>query len=50
MIFFSDYKGYKSSNPVVSNVGKFMAFQMARQADLAGVGYGIFLMELEKAK
>jgi Tol biopolymer transport system component len=50
VVFFSDYKGYKSSNPVVSDDGKFMAFQMARQADLAGVGYGIFLMDLEKAK
>lgn len=50
VIFFSDYEGYKSSNPVVSDDGKFMAFQMARQTDLAGVGYGIFIMDLEKAK
>jgi Tol biopolymer transport system component len=50
IIFFSDYEGYKSSNPVVSDDGKYIAFQMAYQADLAGVGYGIFLMDLEKAK
>jgi Tol biopolymer transport system component len=49
MTFFSDYKGYKSSNPVVSDDGKYMAFQMARSTDLAGVGYGIFLMNLEEA-
>lgn len=49
MTFFSDYKGYKSSNPVVSDDGKYMAFQMARSADLAGIGYGIFIMDLEEA-
>jgi len=27
-----------------------LTFHMTRQADLAGVGYGIFLMDLEKAK
>ncbi|MCF7803744.1 MAG: hypothetical protein K9N46_00395 [Candidatus Marinimicrobia bacterium] len=46
--FFSDYKGYKSSNPVVSDDGKYMAFQTAFADDLAGVGYGIFLMDLEQ--
>jgi len=49
MTYFSDYKGYKSSNPVISDDGKYMAFQMALATDLAGIGYGIFLMDLEKA-
>jgi len=48
LTFFSDFKGYKSSNPVISDDGKLMAFQMARSTDLAGVGYGIFIMELKK--
>ncbi|MDD5186309.1 MAG: hypothetical protein PHS84_13710, partial [Paludibacter sp.] len=48
LTYFSDYKGYKSSNPVISDDGKYMAFQMARSADFAGIGYGIFLMKLEK--
>jgi len=48
LTFFSDYKGYKSSNPVISDDGKYMAFQMARSADFAGIGYGIFLMKLTK--
>lgn len=47
MTFFSNYKGYKSSNPVISDDGKYMAFQMARSTDLAGIGYGIFLMKLK---
>jgi hypothetical protein len=48
LTFFSDYDGYKSSNPVISDDGRFMAFQMARSTDLAGIGYGIFIMELKK--
>jgi hypothetical protein len=47
MTNFSDYKGYKSSNPVISDDGKYMAFQLAKSTDLAGIGYGIFIMELK---
>ena len=46
MTYFSDYKGYKSSNPVISDDGKHMAFQLAKSTDLAGIGYGIFIMDL----
>jgi hypothetical protein len=44
---FNDHAGWKASNPVVSRDGRFMAFQVARTADEAGVGYGILLMRLE---
>jgi hypothetical protein len=40
---FNDYDGWKASNPVVATDGKFMAFQVARTTDEAGVGYGIVL-------
>jgi hypothetical protein len=40
---FNDYDGGKASNPVVSTDGRFMAFQLARTTDEAGVGYGILL-------
>jgi len=40
---FNDYEGYKASNPMVSTDGRFMAFQVAKAADEAGVGYGILL-------
>jgi Tol biopolymer transport system component len=50
LTFFSDYPGYKSSNPVVSDDGRFMAFQMAKSSDQAGVGYGIFVLDLKKVK
>lgn len=46
---FSDYPGYKASNPVVSDDGKFIAFQLAKSSEGAGVGHGIFILDLEKA-
>ncbi|MGQ0635213.1 MAG: TolB family protein [Planctomycetaceae bacterium] len=49
LTYFNTYPGYKSSNPVVSDDGRFMAFQMARSRDPAGVGYGIFLYDFTKA-
>lgn len=44
---FTDYKGYKSSNPVVSDDGRYIAFQMARLGDPAGVGRGLFLLDIK---
>ena len=49
MTYFSDYPGYKSSNPVVSDDGRYMAFQMAKSKDQAGVGHGIFIYDFAKA-
>jgi Tol biopolymer transport system component len=43
---FNDYQGWKASNPVVSTDGRYIAFQIARTTDEAGVGYGIVLMRL----
>lgn len=50
LTFFSDYPGYKASNAVISDDGRYMAFQMARSKDLAGVGYGILIYDFAKAK
>jgi hypothetical protein len=44
---FADYPGYKASNPVVSDDGRYMAFQMARLGDAAGVGRGILVFDLQ---
>lgn len=44
---FLDFPGYKASNHVVSDDGRLMAFQLGISGDEAGVGYGVFLMELE---
>ena len=48
LTFFAEYPGYKASNPVVSDDGKYMAFQVARLGDQAGVGRGILVFDLEK--
>ena len=45
---FNDYVGGKASNPVVSTDGKYMAFQVAKTTDPAGVGYGILLYQFKK--
>ena len=49
LTYFSDYPGYKASNPVVSDDGKFIAFQMAKSTEAAGVGHGIFIYDISKA-
>lgn len=45
---FNDYKGWKATNPVVSDDGKYMAFQYAKFGDPAGVGRGILIFDFEK--
>jgi hypothetical protein len=53
LTLFGDYPGYKASNPVVSDDGRFIAFQFAKTGDPAGVGRGILIFDLqmyEKAK
>jgi drug/metabolite transporter (DMT)-like permease len=47
---FSEYPGYKASNPVVSDDGRFIAFQLAKSHEAAGVGHGIFVLDLTRAR
>lgn len=49
LTFFSDMRGYKASNPVVSDDGRYIAFQMARSTDMPGVGRGLFLYDISRA-
>ena len=46
---FTEYEGYKASQGVVSDDGKYLCFQLGKSGDEAGVGYGFFIMDLEKA-
>jgi hypothetical protein len=46
---FNDFPGYKASNGVVSDDGKFMAFQMGHSGDAPGIGHGVFLYDFSKA-
>lgn len=45
---FSDFSGFKASNPVVSDDARFIAFQLAKSSEAAGVGHGIFVLDLTK--
>jgi Tol biopolymer transport system component len=47
LTFFGDYQGYKASNPVVSDDGRYMAFQAAKIGDPAGVGRAILFFDLK---
>lgn len=49
LTYFADVPSYRGSNPVISDDGRYMAFQMARSGEAAGVGFGIFLYDFEKA-
>ena len=49
LTFFSENPRYKASNGVVSDDGRFIAFQMGRAGEAAGIGHGIFLLDLTKA-
>ena len=46
---FADVPTYRASNPVVSDDGRYMAFQMGRSGVAAGIGYGLFLYDFTKA-
>jgi Tol biopolymer transport system component len=47
---FTEYKGYKASQGVVSDDGKFLCFQIGKSGDEAGVGYGFYVMNLKEAE
>jgi hypothetical protein len=46
---FNDHAGYKASNGVVSDDGRYLAFQMGFSGDEPGIGHGIFVMDLAKS-
>ena len=50
LTYFNNNKIYKASNPVISDDGKFMALQIPKVGEPPGVGNGIFIYDLEKAK
>ncbi len=46
---FSEVGVFRGTNPAISDDGRYMAFQMARADQQAGVGYGILIMDLKAA-
>lgn len=49
LTYFSDFRGYKATQGVVSDDGRYLCFQIGKSGDEAGVGYGFFIMDLEAA-
>ncbi len=47
LTFFSDVEGYRSSNPVISDDGMYMAFQASKSGTAPGYGCGIYIMKLD---
>lgn len=46
LTYFSESGKYKASNPVVSDDGRFIAFQVPRVGEIAGIGHGIYILDL----
>jgi hypothetical protein len=46
---FTAFAGWKATQPVVSDDGRWMLFQIGKSGDEAGQGYGIFLYDLTQA-
>lgn len=49
LTYFTDYKGYKANQGVVSDDGRYMCFQIGKANQEAGVGFGFFIMDLKEA-
>ncbi len=47
---FTDYKGYKANQGIVSDDGKYLCFQIGKDDQEAGVCFGFFIMDLEEAE
>ena len=49
LTYFSESGKFIGDNPVVSDDGRYVAFQLSRAGSEAGVGSGIYILDLEKA-
>ncbi len=48
--YFNEKGEFKATNPVVSDDGKFMAFMVARCEEMAGIGHGIYILDIKNMK
>ena len=46
--YFNQGGKFKASNPVVSDDGKFIAFMVPHVNDVAGIGHGIYILDVKK--
>lgn len=47
LTYFNVNGKYKATNPVISDDGKFMAFMVALCEEMAGIGHGIYIFDIE---
>lgn len=50
LTYFTDLEGYRSSNPVISECGNFMAFQASYYGAQAGHGCGLYIFDFKQHK
>ncbi len=48
LTYFNEGQMYKATNPVVSDDGRYIAFTVAGSHEVAGIGHGIYVLDLEK--
>jgi hypothetical protein len=48
LTYFNENGRFKATNPVVSDDGKFIAFMVARTQEMAGIGHGIYVLDIEQ--
>jgi len=48
LTYFSDVKGFRASNPVVRDDGRFLVFQASEANSNAGAGCGLYLFDIDK--
>lgn len=49
MTWFNEARIWKATNPVASDDGRYFAFQVAKVKEMAGVGHGVYLYDLQEA-
>jgi len=49
LTYFTNYRGYKANQGVVSDDGRYLAFQIGKADQEAGVGFGFLIMDLQEA-
>jgi hypothetical protein len=49
LTYFTDYKGYKANQGVISDDGKYLSFQIGKDNTEPGAGFGFLIMDLGEA-
>jgi len=50
LTYFNEDQKFRATNPVVSDDGRFMAFQYALVGETTGIGHGILIWDFEKER